>query len=215
MKFFLDTAHVSEIREAAEFGLVDGVTTNPSLVAKTGRKYTEVLEEICGIVDGPISAEVLSMDSAGMIEEARVLSDIHENIVIKIPMVEEGIKAANKLVDLEIPINMTLVFSPIQALLCAKIGVDYVSPFVGRLDDVSQPGMDLVTDIVSIYDNYGYETEIIVASIRHPIHVLEAARCGADIVTIPHSTFKQLFKHPLTDIGVAKFMADAAKIPKA
>jgi transaldolase len=214
MKFFLDTAIVEEIREGAKTGLVDGVTTNPSLVAKTGRKYIDVLKEICSIVDGPISAEVVSTETDGMIKEARSLADIHENIVIKLPMTEPGLCAAAELVEQDVSVNMTLIFSPMQALLCAKIGVDYVSPFVGRLDDISHVGMDIVGDIMGIYENYGYETEVIVASVRHPVHVLEAARIGADIVTLPYSVFKQLIKHPLTDAGVKKFLEDAAKIPK-
>jgi transaldolase len=215
MKIFIDTAHVEEIREAAATGLVDGITTNPSLVAKTGRKYIDVLKEICTIIDGPISAEVVSTDTKGMLEEAKKLADIHDNIVVKIPMTDEGIIAAGNLVSDDISVNVTLVFSPLQALICGKLGVDYCSPFVGRLDDVSYVGMELVEDILTIYENYGYETEVIVASVRHPIHVLEAARLGADIVTIPYSVFKLLSKHPLTDVGMAKFTADAAKIPKS
>ena len=215
MKFFLDTAIVEEIRSANETGLVDGVTTNPSLVAKSGRSYIDVLKEICRIVDGPISAEVLSSKSSEMLPEARKLAEIHPNIVIKLPMTEDGLQAASVLVKEGVHVNMTLIFSPLQALLCAKINADYVSPFVGRLDDVSHEGMDLVADIRGVFDNYGFATEIIVASVRHPIHVLEAARMGADIATIPYTVFKQLFKHPLTDAGVAKFLADAAKIPKS
>ncbi|MBN1549930.1 fructose-6-phosphate aldolase [bacterium] len=215
MKIFLDTAHVEEIREAVTYGLVDGVTTNPSLVAKTGRKYVDVLKEICALVDGPISAEVISVESGKMVEEAKKLAEIHPNITIKIIMTEEGIKAASELVKLNIPVNMTLVFSPLQALLCGKIGVDFVSPFVGRLDDISNTGLNLVEDIMNIYGNYGFDTEVIVASVRHPIHVLEAAQIGAHISTLPHKVFKQMFQHPLTDIGVKKFLEDAAKIPKS
>lgn len=215
MKFFLDTAVVDEIREANATGLVDGITTNPSLVAKTGRKYIDVLKEICDIVDGPISAEVLSSKKKEMVAEAKKLAKINQNIVIKLPMTEEGVCAASELTGQGIHVNMTLIFSPLQALICAKIRADYVSPFVGRLDDISHDGMDLVADIRNIYDNYGFTTEIIVASVRHPIHVLDAARMGADIATIPFPAFKQMFKHPLTDAGVAKFMADAAKIPKS
>ena len=214
MKFFLDTANVEEIKKAAATGLVDGVTTNPSLVAKTGRKYVDVLKEICAIVDGPISAEVLSTDIDGMVAEAQKLAELHDNITIKIPMTEAGINAAGKLVDLEIPVNMTLVFSPLQALLCAKIGVDFVSPFVGRLDDVAHEGMDMVADILTIYNQYHFDTEVIVASVRHPLHVLEAARMGAHVATIPYKVFNQMFKHPLTDVGVARFLEDARKIPK-
>jgi transaldolase len=214
MKFFLDTAHVSEIKEAAATGLVDGVTTNPSLVAQTGRNYEDVLKEICTIVNGSISAEVLAVHADGMIEEGKKLAQIHENITIKIPMTEEGIKAAGQLVREGVSVNMTLVFSPLQALICGKLGVDYVSPFVGRLDDISHLGMDLVYDIAAIYNNYDYDTEIIVASVRSPMHVLEAAQMGAHIATLPYKIFKQMMKHPLTDTGVEKFLADAAKIPK-
>lgn len=214
MKFFLDTANVAEIKQAAETGLVDGVTTNPSLVAKTGRPYKEVLEEICGIVNGPISAEVISTDLKGMLGEAEKLADIHPNIVIKIPMTESGVLAAGQLVRMSIPVNMTLVFSPLQALICGKLGVDYVSPFIGRLDDIAHTGMDLVADILTIYDNYAMDTEVIVASVRHPIHVLDAARLGAHIATIPASVFEKMVKHPLTDKGMELFLADAAKIPR-
>jgi transaldolase len=215
MKFFLDTAHVEEIKEAAATGLIDGVTTNPSLVAKTGRNYVDVLNEVCSIVNGPISAEVISPKTNEMVSEAKKLADIHENIVIKIPMTDNGILAAAKLVELDIPVNVTLIFSPLQALICAKLGVSYVSPFVGRLDDISHVGMDLVHDILTIYQNYSFETEVIVASIRNPLHVLEAAQMGAHISTMPYAIFKQLSKHPLTDIGMEKFISDAAKIPKS
>ncbi len=214
MKFFLDTAYVDEIKDAASTDLIDGVTTNPSLVAKTGRKYIDVLNEICSIVNGPISAEVISTETDKMVEEARKLADIHENIVIKIPMTDNGVRAAAQLVELDIPVNMTLVFSPLQALICGKLGVNFVSPFVGRLDDISHVGMELVHDILTIYKNYDFETEVIVASVRNPLHVLEAAQIGAHVATIPYKIFNQLFKHPLTDIGVQKFLADAAKIPE-
>ncbi len=214
MKFFLDTADVSEIREGAATGLVDGVTTNPSLVAKTGRTYVEVLEEICTIVDGPISAEVLSPETDGMLAEAEKLARIHENIVIKIPMTDNGVPAAYQLVKNNIPVNMTLVFSPLQALVCGKLGVTFVSPFVGRLDDVAHSGMEIVEDIVTIYRQYDFDTEVLVASVRSPMHVLEGARMGAQVSTMPLKVMKQLFKHPLTDVGMAKFLADAAKIPK-
>ncbi len=213
MKFFLDTAHTEEIRKAAKTGLVDGITTNPSLVAKTGRKYQDVLEEICGIIDGPISAEVISSEADKMIIEAQKLAKIHPNIVIKIPMTADGVVAANHLVKLGISVNMTLVFSPLQALVCGKLGVDYVSPFVGRLDDVSHNGMDLVEDIITIYDNYSMDTEVIVASVRHPLHILEAARIGAHIATVPAAVFEKMIKHPLTDKGMEIFLADAKKIP--
>lgn len=213
MKFFLDTAQVDEIREAAKTGLVDGVTTNPSLVAKAGRNYREVLEEICEIVNGPISAEVVSADADGMISEARKLTKIHSNIVIKIPMTDDGILAAGELVRSGIPVNMTLVFSPLQALICGKLGVDFVSPFIGRLDDIAHTGMELVADILTIYENYGVDTEVIVASVRHPLHVLDAARLGAHIATIPAGVFQKMSRHPLTDAGMKKFLADAAKIP--
>ncbi|MBN1355320.1 fructose-6-phosphate aldolase [bacterium] len=215
MKFFLDTAHVEEIREAAETGLIDGVTTNPSLVAKTGREYRGVLKEICSIVNGSISAEVMATEADQMVNEAQSLAGIHSNITIKIPMTGEGVKAAAKLVHLNIPVNMTLVFSPLQALICGKLGVDYVSPFVGRLDDISHVGMDLVQDIIQIYGNYEYDTEVIVASVRNPLHVLEAAQMGAHIATMPFTIFKQILKHPLTDIGVERFLSDAAKIPRS
>lgn len=215
MKFFLDTAQVDEIRKAYETGLVDGVTTNPSLVAKSGRNYREVLEEICQIVNGPISAEVLSADAKGMLSEAEELAKIHQNIVIKIPMTDDGVIAAGKLVKQGIPVNVTLVFSPLQALICGKLGVDYVSPFIGRLDDIAHTGMDLIADTMAIYENYDFDTEIIVASVRHPIHILDAARIGAHIATVPAGVFDKMSKHPLTDIGMERFLADAAKIPKS
>jgi len=215
MKFFLDTAHVKEIREAAKTGLVDGVTTNPSLVAQTGRTYEEILKEIRSIVNGPISAEVLAVDAQGMITEAKELAEIHENIVVKIPMTDDGVLAAHQLVQINIPVNMTLVFSPMQALVCGKLGVNFVSPFVGRLDDVAQTGMELIADIVAIYEQYSFDTEILVASVRNPLHILEGARMGAHVSTMPLKVFKQLFRHPLTDVGMAKFLADAAKIPKS
>jgi transaldolase len=213
MKFFLDTANTDEIRNAEKTGLVDGITTNPSLVAKTGRTYRDVLEEICKIVDGPVSAEVISTEAEKMIAEAKKLAKIHSNIVVKIPMTNQGIIAANYLVNDGIPVNMTLVFSPLQALICGKLGVDYVSPFIGRLDDVAHNGMDLVADILSIYDNYAMDTQVIVASVRHPLHVLDAARLGAHIATIPAAVFEKISRHPLTDKGMEMFLADAEKIP--
>ncbi len=215
MKFFIDTAEVSEIREGMSLGMVDGVTTNPSLVAKTGRSFREVIDEICTLVDGPISAEAVSMDTEGMLKEARVLSGIHPNIVVKIPMTEAGIQAVRVLSTEGIKTNVTLVFSATQALIAAKAGANYVSPFVGRLDDVSTPGMELIEQIDSIFQNYAYETEIIVASIRNPLHVLESALIGADIATIPLKVIKQLMKHPLTDAGIKKFLQDWEKVPKS
>ena len=208
MKFFIDTANIDEIKKANELGMVDGVTTNPSLVAKEGREFKGLIKEICGIVDGPVSAEVVSLDAEGMVKEARELANLADNIVVKIPMLEEGLKAVKTLAQEEINTNVTLCFSPIQALMAAKAGAAYISPFVGRLDDISQIGMELVEQIITIYDNYGFETEVIVASVRNPIHVLEAALMGADIATIPFKVIKQLTKHPLTDIGVEKFLAD-------
>lgn len=214
MKFFIDTADVGEIREGMALGMVDGVTTNPSLVAKTGRNFREVIEEICTIVDGPISAEVVSTDTEGMLKEARQLAEIHSNIVVKIPMLEAGIAAVRVLSDEGIHTNVTLVFSATQALIAAKAGASYVSPFVGRLDDISEIGMDLVELIDTIFQNYAYETEIIVASVRNPLHVLDAALVGADIATIPLKVIKQLMHHPLTDVGLKKFLADWEKVPK-
>ncbi|HRV07328.1 MAG TPA: fructose-6-phosphate aldolase [Acidobacteriota bacterium] len=208
MKIFLDTADVTEIRQALELGVLDGVTTNPSLVAKVGRGMEEAAREICELVDGPVSVEVLSTEAPAMIEEARRLAGIHPNVVVKLPTVREGLKALRVLAAEKINVNMTLVFSPLQALLVAKNGARFVSPFVGRLDDISTDGMDLVGDIVQIYDNYGFETEVLVASIRHPLHVLEAARLGADVVTLPYKVLEQMIHHPLTDSGVEKFLAD-------
>lgn len=212
MKFFIDTAEVKEIRAAHALGLVDGVTTNPSLVAKSGRDFQEVLTEIASIVDGPISAEVIALDAEGMLREGRELAKIHKkNIVIKVPMTEEGLKATRIFREEGIRTNVTLIFSPLQALLAAKAGAAYVSPFVGRLDDVGHDGMEGVEQIRTIFDNYGYTTEIIVASVRHPLHVLQAAQIGADIATIPFGVIQQLAKHPLTDIGIEKFLADWKK----
>ncbi len=214
MKFFIDTADVSEIREGLSLGLVDGVTTNPSLVAKTGRQFREVIEEICEIVDGPINAEVVSTDVEGMLKEARDVANLHPNIVVKIPMIEAGMQAVRVLATEGIRTNVTLVFSPTQALIAAKAGASYVSPFVGRLDDISHVGLELVEQIDTIYQNYAYETEIIVASVRNPLHVLEAALVGADIATIPLKVMKQLMKHSLTDVGLKKFLQDWEKVPK-
>ena len=214
MKFFIDTADVKEIREANELGLVDGVTTNPSLIAKSGRRFEEVIKEITEIVDGPISAEVISLEHDGMIAEATELVKIHKNIVIKLPMTPEGLKATKTLSARGIKTNVTLIFTPMQALLAAKAGATYVSPFVGRLDDISQDGMRIIEEIRTIFDNYGYDAQIIVASIRNPIHVANSALLGADVCTIPYSVMLQLAKHPLTDAGIKKFLEDWEKVPK-
>ncbi len=211
MKIFIDSADVGEIREANEMGLVDGVTTNPSLVAKTGRPFREVIEEIVTIVDGPISAEVVATEAKGMIEEAKLVHAIHPNIVCKIPMTVEGMKAVAALEPEGIRCNVTLVFSPLQGLLAAKAGASFVSPFVGRLDDISNRGMELIEQLVTIYNNYGYASEIIVASIRNPLHILDAALMGAHISTIPLKVIKQMALHPLTDKGMAAFLADWEK----
>ena len=208
MKFFIDTANIDEIKEAHSMGMVDGVTTNPSLIAKEGRDFEEIIKEICEIVNGPISAEVISIDAEGMVKEARELSKIHENIVIKIPLLVDGLKATRILAEEGIKTNVTLVFSPLQALMAAKAGATYVSPFIGRLDDISQEGLLLVEQIVEIYSNYAYDTEIIVASIRNPLHVLESALMGADIATIPFSVLSKLAAHPLTDKGLKAFLDD-------
>jgi len=214
MDIFLDTADVKEIEQGVKWGLVDGVTTNPTLLARTGKSFEEVVPRIVELVDGPISLEVISEDSEGMLAEARRLREIHENVVVKIPMTEEGIVATRKCAEEGIPVNVTLVFTPTQALFAAKAGAAYVSPFIGRLDDISTEGMDIVEQIMTIFFNYDYETRVIVASVRNPVHVLQAALVGADIVTMPFATMKALFKHPLTDIGVKKFLEDYSKIPK-
>jgi len=214
MKFFIDTADVKEIKEAAAMGLADGVTTNPSLVAKSGKKFKDVLLEICDIVKGPVSAEVVSTNFDGMMKEAREYAALRNNIVVKIPMIAEGMKAVRACHEEGIKTNVTLCFSATQALLAAKAGATYISPFVGRLDDVSTNGMQLIGEIVQIYDNYGFETEVLVASVRHPMHVQEAALLGAHICTCPLSVLQQLCKHPLTDIGLAKFLSDWEKVPK-
>ena len=208
MKFFIDTANINEIKEAASMGMVDGVTTNPSLIAKEGRDFKEIIKDICAIVDGPISAEVISLDTEGMVREARELVKIHKNIVVKIPMTIDGLKATRILTDEGIKTNVTLIFSPIQALMAAKAGATYVSPFVGRLDDLAQDGLVLVEQIVTIFDNYGYATEVIVASVRNPLHVLDSALMGADIATIPFDVLKKLASHPMTDKGIKAFMDD-------
>jgi transaldolase len=214
MKFFIDTANIDEIREANDMGMVDGVTTNPSLIAKEGRDFKEIIKDICAIVDGPISAEVISLDEAGMVKEARELAAIHKNIVVKIPMTVDGLKAVRTLSREGIGTNVTLVFSPLQALMAAKAGATYVSPFIGRLDDLSQDGLVLVDQIATIFDNYDYETEIIVASVRNPLHVLDSALMGADIATIPFNVLSKLAGHPLTDKGIAAFLADWEKAQK-
>ncbi len=208
MKIYLDTASVKEIQEAASFGLIDGVTTNPSLVAKEGRTFKDVLLEICGIVDGPISAEVVSVEADAMVKEGRELAKIHKNIVVKCPLIPEGLKATKKLASEGIRVNVTLCFTPTQALLAAKAGAWCVSPFIGRLDDISTNGMELIRQILTIFRNYDFKTHVLVASVRHPQHVVEAALAGGDIATMPFSVFQALFKHPLTDSGLKKFLAD-------
>jgi transaldolase len=214
MKFFIDTANIKEIKEADSMGMVDGVTTNPSLVAKEGREFEGLIKEICEIVEGPVNAEVISTETKGMLTEGRKLGKIHKNIVVKIPMTIDGLKAVRQLTEEGIRTNVTLVFSPIQALMAAKAGAAYVSPFVGRLDDVAHDGMLLVEQIAEIYNNYALETEIIVASVRHPIHVLESALIGADIATIPFNVLSKLAAHPLTDKGLKAFLDDWKKAKK-
>lgn len=212
MKFFIDTANVEEIKKAWEVGVIDGVTTNPSLISKEKKDPTSLLKEICSIVDGPISAEVIGLKAEEMVREAEELAKIHKNIVIKIPMTEDGLRAVKRLSSAGIKTNVTLIFSSSQALLAAKAGATYVSPFVGRLDDISHVGMDIIEDIQVIFENYMFNTEIIVASIRNPLHVVDAAKIGADIATIPYSVITQLIKHPLTDIGIEKFLKDWEKV---
>ena len=214
MKFFIDSANIGEIKEALSLGMCDGVTTNPSLVAREKKPFNDVVKEILEAVPGPVSLEVVSLDAKGMVAEAKKLVELGGNVVIKVPLTTEGLKATKILSGEGIDVNETLIFSPIQALMAAKAGAAYVSPFVGRLDDVAQNGMELVEQILSIFDNYGFSTEVIVASVRHPMHVLEAAMLGADIATIPFSVIGQLAKHPLTDIGIEKFLADWKKVPK-
>jgi transaldolase len=214
MKFFIDTADVEEIRKANAMGIIDGVTTNPTLIAKTGRPFVEVIREIVAIVDGPISAECVSLEAAAMVKEGRELAKIHHNIVVKVPMCVEGLKAVKSLTSEGIRTNMTLVFSANQALLSAKAGATYVSPFVGRLDDVSEEGMALIADIVEIYSNYDFATQVLVASVRNPLHVLAAAKLGAHVATIPFGVIQQLASHPLTDLGIKRFLADWEKVPK-
>ncbi len=213
MKLFLDTAFVEEIKAAKEWGILDGVTTNPTLVAKTGKGFMEVVQDILSMVDGPVSLEVVAQDAQGMVKQARQLRSLGEQVVVKIPATQEGIKAVKILSQEGVPTNVTLVFQPLQALLAAKAGATYVSPFVGRLEDIGHDAMDLVFDIKHIFDNYGFETQIIVASVRHPKHVLDAARMGADICTVPFKVMEQLFKHALTDKGLELFLADWSKVP--
>ena len=213
MQIFIDSADIEEIRDAAAMGVIDGVTTNPSLVAKTGRPFKDVLVDICEVVDGPISAEVVSTDYDGILGEARELAKMHDNIVVKVPLIAEGLKAVRTLSGEGIRTNVTLCFSPTQGLLAAKAGATYVSQFIGRIDDISGNGMELVEQLVTIYRNYGLETRVLVASIRHPVHVVQASLIGADVATVPHKVIHQLARHPLTDIGLERFLADAKKIP--
>jgi len=212
MKFFIDTANIDQIKEAASMGVLDGVTTNPSLLAKEGKDPVETYKEICSIVDGPVSAEVISLDKDGMLKEAHELAKIHENIVVKIPLVKQGMQAVKILSSEGIKTNVTLCFSPTQALFAARAGATYISPFVGRLDDIGTNGMDLIGQIVQIYNNYAFDTEVLVASVRHPIHLIEAALMGADIATIPFKVIDQMLKHPLTDKGIEGFLADYNKV---
>jgi transaldolase len=212
MKFFIDTANIEEIKEAAKLGVLDGVTTNPTLISKVEGKFEDILRSICEVVDGPVSAEVVSLNAEGMIREGRELAKIHKNIVVKIPITKEGLKAIKQLDSEGIRVNVTLVFSATQAILAAKAGASFVSPFVGRIDDISGEGMQLVHDIVTIYNNYGFKTEVIVASIRNPMHVVSAALMGAHIATIPFKVIEQLVKHPLTDAGIERFLADWEKV---
>jgi transaldolase len=214
MKFFIDTANIAQIKEAAALGILDGVTTNPSLVSKEGKDFRTLLDEILKIVDGPVNAEVVSTDYESMIKEGRELSKIHKNIVVKVPLIKEGLKACRTLSSEGINVNVTLCFSPTQAILAAKAGAAYVSPFVGRLDDISTSGMDLIGQIVQIFRNYDYKTEVLVASVRHPLHVVEAALMGADVCTLPFDVINKLFNHPLTDVGQEKFLSDWNKLNK-
>jgi transaldolase len=213
MKLFLDSANLNEIKEAASWGAIDGVTTNPSLVAKEGREFVPLLKEICQVVQGPVSMETISREAAGMVEEGRSFAKVDPHIIVKCPLTKDGLKATRQLSREQIRVNVTLCFSANQALLAAKAGAYYVSPFVGRLDDISQDGMALIRDIKTIYANYGFTTQILVASVRHPVHVLEAAKIGADIATMPFSVLEQLVKHPLTDIGLDRFLKDWEKLP--
>ena len=212
MKIFLDTANIAQIKEAAARGVLDGVTTNPTLVSREEGKFEDIIREICEIVQGPVSAEVVSTDADGMVTEATKLAKIHDCVVVKIPMIPDGVKALRRLREKGIRTNCTLVFSANQALLAAKAGATYVSPFIGRLDDAGHVGMDLVREVLAIYENYGFETEVIVASVRHPLHVVEAAVAGAHVTTMPHAVFEKMFKHPFTDVGLKKFLADWEKV---
>jgi len=214
MKIFIDSADLGEIKEAAAMGVIDGVTTNPSLVAKSGKSLESVIREICEVVDGPISAEVTATDYEGIIREGTVLSKIHPNIVVKVPLIAAGIRAVKTFTNEGIHTNVALCFSAPQALLAAKAGATYISPFIGRIDDVGGDGLELIAQLVTIYNNYGYETEVLAASIRHPVHLVRCAQLGADVATIPHKVILQLLQHPLTDAGLAKFLEDAKKIPK-
>jgi transaldolase len=213
MKIFIDSANLDEIRDAAAMGVIDGVTTNPSLIAPTKRSLRDVIRDICEIVDGPISAEVVATNTDGILREGRELAKIHPNVVVKVPLLAEGLKAVRIFSKEGIKTNVTLCFSPTQAMLTAKAGATYISPFIGRIDDVAGEGMDLIQQIVTIYRNYGFETQVLAASIRHPVHVVQAAMIGADVATIPHKVILQLLKHPLTDLGLEKFLADAKKTP--
>ena len=212
MKFFIDTANIDEIKEAASLGVLDGVTTNPSLVSKEKGKFEDILKQICDIVDGPISAEVTATDYDGMLEQGRTLSKLHENIVVKCPCTKAGLQATKTFSDEDIDVNVTLVFSPTQAIFAAKAGARFVSPFIGRLDDISQEGMELIEQIVQIYENYAFDTEVLVASVRHPMHVVQAGLIGADICTMPFGVIEKLIRHPLTDIGLDKFLKDWEKV---
>ncbi|HEX2676768.1 MAG TPA: fructose-6-phosphate aldolase [Polyangiales bacterium] len=214
MQIFIDSADIAEIKDAAAMGVIDGVTTNPSLIAKAGRPLAQVIRDICEIVDGPISAEVLATDAEGIVREGRELAKIHPNVVVKVPLIADGIRAVRTLTEENIRTNVTLCFSAPQALLAAKAGATYISPFIGRIDDVGGDGLELIGQICTIYNNYGYETEVLAASIRHPVHLVKCAEMGADVATIPYKVILQLLKHPLTDLGLAQFLADAKKIPK-
>ncbi|MHC1710157.1 MAG: fructose-6-phosphate aldolase [Methanomassiliicoccales archaeon] len=214
MKIFIDTANIEQIKEVNSWGILDGVTTNPSLIAKEKKDFATIVNEICEVVDGPISVEVISLKADGMFAEGMKLAAVNENIVIKVPMTEEGLKATKLLSNEGVAVNMTLIFSANQALLAAKAGARYVSPFVGRLDDVGQDGMALISDIMDILDNYDFDTEVIVASVRDPVHVTDAARMGAHVATIPFDVLKKMFKHPLTDIGIERFLKDWEKVSK-
>jgi transaldolase len=214
MKFFIDSGDIGEIKEAWAMGAIDGVTTNPSLLSKAGLSTRKAIEQICEVVDGPISAEVLATDTQGILSEGRELAKIHKNIVVKVPLLVDGLKAVRVFTGEKIKTNVTLCFSATQALLAAKAGATYISPFVGRLDDLAEDGMDLIQQIVTIYDNYDFDTEVLVASVRHPIHIVQAALMGAHVATIPFKVITQLVKHPMTDLGLAKFLEDAKKIPR-